>query len=159
MIPLARRVVVKRRINTAMRNNTSTLSASHRQSLFEACSGEAKRLGGNERTAEYFFGRAQSSRVWLSEQGDVTIADMDIADWCSAIAWSAPGIRRPAKGVEAAPSAADTTQSAIADATEPTNTPEDTSPLDATNPGARTATTEIKRKQPRSGARAKENQA
>lgn len=65
-----------------------------RHSLFEACTHEAKRLGGDERTAEYFFVRAQTSRVWLSSRGNVTVADMDIQDWCSAIAWSAPGMGR-----------------------------------------------------------------
>ena len=74
-----------------MKDVTTRLTAADRHSLFEACAREAERLGGDERTTDYFFGRAQSSRVWLAAQGAVTIADMDIADWCSAIAWSAPG--------------------------------------------------------------------
>jgi len=69
------------------------LSDFQRHCLFEACAREADRLGGDERTTEYFFVRAQTSRIWLSRQGSVTIADMDIRDWCAAIAWSAPGIR------------------------------------------------------------------
>lgn len=142
-----------------MRNDTSTLSAFHRHSLFEACTREAKRLGGDERTAEYFFGRAQSSRVWLSEQGAVTIADMDITDWCSAIAWSAPGIGRAAKAKKADLSAAKTTQNAIADAIEPTKATEGTPPREPENQSTPTAANEIKRKQPRSGARAKGSQA
>jgi len=76
----------------------SSLSDFERHSLFEACTREAERIGGDERTAEYFFERAQSSRIWMSSHGAVTIADMDISDWCGAIAWSAPGVgRRPGR--------------------------------------------------------------
>ncbi len=78
-----------------MSETSPGLSDLDRHSLYEACTREAKRIGGDERTAEYFFVRAQSSRVWLSEQGAVTVADMDIEDWCGAIAWSAPGVGRP----------------------------------------------------------------
>lgn len=78
----------------------TTLSESDKHCLFEGCIREAERIGGDERTAKYFYLRAQSSRVWLSSQGAVTIADMDIADWCGAIAWSAPGVGRPPKSAE-----------------------------------------------------------
>lgn len=110
-----------------MPDEPATLTAFDRHSLFEACAREALRLGGDERTAEYFFNRAQTSRVWLSEQGAVTIADMDIADWCSAIAWSAPGIGRASRDNNPMPS--------------PTRNADSKAPL--------------KRKQPRSGARAR----
>jgi hypothetical protein len=63
-----------------------------RDLLFAACVEQAERLGGNERTASYFFARARASRVWLSAEGMVSVADMDIADWCAAIAWAAPGL-------------------------------------------------------------------
>lgn len=85
-----------------MSETSSGLSDLDRHSLFEACTREAQRIGGDERTAEYFFVRAQSSRVWLSEQGAVTVADMDIEDWCGAIAWSAPGVGRPPRKAPAA---------------------------------------------------------
>ena len=75
----------------------NTLTASNRQSLYAACSREAKRIGGDDRAAEYFFVRAQSSRVWCGNNGAVTVADMDIGDWCDAIAWSAPGMGKPPK--------------------------------------------------------------
>jgi len=81
----------------------SALTAHDREILFEACTREAKRIGGDERSAEYFFVRAQSSRVWCSNNGTVTVADMAIEDWCNAIAWSAPGMGRPPKRAPARP--------------------------------------------------------
>jgi len=62
--------------------------------LFAACMREAERLGGDERTAEYFFNRARASRVCLSNPDAVTVADVNISTWCAAIAWSAPGLGR-----------------------------------------------------------------
>ena len=83
-------------------NSRPSLSAFERHSLFEACAREARRLGGDDRTADYFFKRAQTSNVWLSAQGAVTIADMDISDWCEAIVWSAPGTNKSgAHGLDA----------------------------------------------------------
>ena len=121
--------------------DASTLSAFDRHSLFEACAREAEQLGGDERTAEYFFRRAQSSRVWLSEQGAVTIADMDIADWCGAIAWSAPGIGRTANP---------TTKAVPASAPARAGT-------SGVDKKAAHAAPEFRKKQPRSGARARGN--
>jgi|GEM_PF-3340980 len=109
----------------------STLTACDRQSLFAACSREAKRIGGDDRSAEYFFVRAQSSRVWCGTKGAVTVADMDIGDWCDAIAWSAPGMGKPPKRAGARPSTQDTEHS--------------TKPYEP----------EELRKQPRSGAKSK----
>ena len=80
-----------------------SLTAHDRQSLYAACLREAKRIGGDDRAAEYFFVRAQSSRVWFGSNGAVTIADMDIGDWCNAIAWSAPGMAKPPKRAAARP--------------------------------------------------------
>ena len=83
--------------------NESSLTASDRHSLFTACAREAGRLGGDERCAEYFFVRAQSSRVRCANNGAVSVADMNIEDWCDAIAWSAPGLGRPPKRASARP--------------------------------------------------------
>ncbi|MEM7219767.1 MAG: hypothetical protein AAF515_15470 [Pseudomonadota bacterium] len=66
-----------------------------RHALFEACARQADVLGGDERTADYFFRRAQASRVWFSAYGQLTVADMELEDWCGAIAWQAPGIDDP----------------------------------------------------------------
>ncbi len=79
-----------------------------RQRLFAACSQEAERLGGDERCAEYFFVRAQSSRVQYGAKGAVTVADMKIEDWCDAIAWSAPGMGKPPNRASSRSSASDT---------------------------------------------------
>ncbi len=113
-----------------MKNNSSTLTPFERHSLFEACSREAMRLGGDERTADYFFTRAQSSRIWLSKDGAVTVADMDFADWCSAIAWSAPAVGQ---------------------------TPKQSRPPLRAEPNRAQVTSAPDKKQPRSGARAKSN--
>ena len=80
-----------------MDDSQTALTEQTRQSLYAACSREALRVGGDERCTEYFFVRAQTSRVWCGSNGDVTVADMHIADWCDAIAWSAPGINKPSK--------------------------------------------------------------
>ena len=83
-----------------MNGAAKSLSEFDRHNLYKACAREAERLGGGELCAAYFFERAQSSRVWLSRQSEVTVADMEIADWCAAIAWSAPGVGRPPKRAE-----------------------------------------------------------
>lgn len=102
-------------------------------SLFEACTKEAQRIGGDKRCIEYFYHRAKSSRVLCSRQGEVIVADMNIRDWCAAIAWSAPGVGRPPK--QAAPKAASSTDQTPSVTEGPENAPE--------------------RKQPRYGAKSK----
>lgn len=81
----------------------NALSSLNSERLFAACIHEAEQLGGDERTADYFFRRAQAAHLALTEQGNVTVTGMDIAAWCAAIAWSAPGIRRkqPRSGARA----------------------------------------------------------
>ena len=109
------------------------LSEFDHQSLFEACTREAQRIGGDESCIEYFYHRAKSSRIWCSRQGEVTVADMDIRDWCAAIAWAAPGIGRPPK--QAARKTAPATDEISSGTVPAQNVPD--------------------RKQPRSGAKSK----
>jgi len=116
-----------------MNKPETTLTERDRERLYAACLEEAQRVGGDERCAEYFFVRAQSSQVWFANDGAVTIADMRIEDWCDAIAWSAPGMGKPPRRAVAKLSA--THQGSIL----PTS-------LGATAP---------QRKQPRFGAKSK----
>jgi len=120
-----------------------SLTDFNRHSLYEACTQEALRLGGDEHCAEYFFVRAQSSRVWFSTQGTVTIADMAIEDWCAAIAWSAPGIGRP-------PKSGDRQEPHFTAAANDENEDEDEDDIPESQSDSRA--TSQSRKQPRSGA-------